>query len=38
MFKGVKYGSVLWVWNVNIGLLLLLGLSMSHVGFGGVSV
>ena len=27
----MKYGSVLWVWNLNIGLLLLLGLSMSHV-------
>ena len=34
MFKGegdMKYGSVLWVWNLNIGLLLLLGLSRSHV-------
>ena len=27
----MKYGSVLWVWNLNIGLLLLLGLLMSHV-------
>ena len=34
LFKGEgEYGSVLWVWNLNIhvGLLLLLGLAMSHV-------
>ena len=29
--RGMKYESVLRVWNVNIGMILLLGLSMSHV-------